>query len=276
MKILLIIICVFPFTGYTQNNYIEYLNKSNEAEYCLYTGNFDKATQLYSELEMEKDTLINKDYFYLGILSFLNNDSLKGMKYLKKYVSFYGNPTFFLTNYKEKYHKLNLSNFQNEELLRLQKVKVDELTNNPVRKSIHDSIEHYLELDADNRKTREQIDPLKDFAIQESFLNYLKKYGIPNYAMDGDIYLEILYHVYNPKLLTLYKEFFYSEIMKGNSCPFAYAILVDRNLTQGTVYGSGLIKPETKEEELKVRENRKKIGMSPYFNGTGVFPIVYH
>ncbi len=273
MKILQIIVCIFPLALFSQNNYIAHLNKLNEAEYSFFIGDLDKATKLLWEIEREKDTLRYKDYLYLGIVSFLNNDSIKGMKYLKKFVNDYGDPFFYLTNYKQQYNKLNLSNFQNKELMELKRAKANELKNDTalvvIYKSIHDSIEYYLNLDEASGKENSEHTDIKDINLQTGLLNYFKKHGVPKLS---DLYVEILFHVSNAKLLKLYKDFFYSQILKGNSFPFAYAILVDCSMIQGTVYGSYFVKPETATEKIKVIENRKKIGMSPYYNGPNILP----
>lgn len=273
-KFILILFFSFSFTSSGQN-YIDYLNQANEAELQFVGGKDLKiAKEKLISLEKKFGRLLFKDYFYLGFLYYLENDSISGFKYLSKYADLSGNITYYLKECESKFPKLiskktfeDLESIQNKNHYRLK----DSIYLTKYKPAI-DSISKYETLDQGNRAENINTDTILDLKIQKAYLSYLKKNGLPPTEVIGDTYLTILFHISNNEMKQKYLDFFYDQITKGNASPFSYAVLTDRTLYPETVYGSHAAKFSAKISKEQVIENRKKIGMSPYFGGPNIYP----
>lgn len=256
-------------------NYIDYLNQANEAEYQFVEGGDLKAAkQTFISLDRKFKGLLFKDNFYLAILYYLDNDSINGFKYMTKFIDNYGASTYELTKFKKCIPELSVSDKAISELTLLEnKVREkfgDSAYYNKVIKPINDTINHYIDLDQKSLSDSNKI----NIAIQIPYLNYLKRTGIPNPAIFGEDFMLIFLHLTDKKMQELYKDFLLNEIKKGKVSPETYAIIVDKDLLDSneTIYGSAFIKSSTKTNKEQVLLNRKKIGLSPYYSGPNNFP----
>lgn len=256
---------------------ISYLNRANQAEFEFLNKNIFVANKILKRLNIEYKHLNTKDYFYLGITYYLLNDTLRGYDFLEMFVFNFGTPSLYLDDLRSLYPELFISKFQEnklDSLVRRRKIIFqDSIIYSNNRKSIIDSINSYVEKDRANRPNGDLQDIEKDKNNQLGFLSYLKKNGIPNPYLFGDDYTTILLHVEAREVLEKYKPFIFQALKDGSATPFDYAILIDREIaTLGkTKYGSRQIKPATNEIKV-IQNNRKKIGMSIYFNGSNLYP----
>lgn len=273
-----IFLTLFLTIGLTSvgQNYIDYYNLANEAEYQIIDGgNLAEAKKTLVALDKKYGRLLFKDNFYLGILYYLDNDSINGNKYFAKYIANYGAPTYELPKFKNCFPQLTISNRSMVDLEVLQnKISTrfkDTVYFNKTIKSVNDSINYYVELDQKLLNDSNKI----NVGIQIPYLNYLKKYGIPKPGIFGEDYMIIFSHITDKNMQKVYKEFLLNEIMKGNACPESYATIVDKDLieTDETMYGTTFIKFSAKTSKEKVIENRKKIGLSPYYSGPNSYPF---
>jgi len=282
MKIIVFIyLIVFCSIGVAAQNYINYYNQANEAEFeFVEGGNLKTAKNTLRLLDKKYKRLIFKDNFYLGVLLYLDNDSVEGFKYLAKFIENYGSSTHELSKCKKKFQNLNISNKAISELKSLeQKITLrfkDSIYFNKIIKSVNDSIEYYLKTDQDNLRNDIATNDEPNIKLQTHFLNYLTKFGIPKIGLFSEDYTIILYHISDKKLHKMYLDFFLNELKKGNTCPYNYATLIDNNLIGGdeTVYGSNYIKFSAKTNHEQVKVNRKKIGLSLYYPGPNCYPIL--
>jgi hypothetical protein len=75
-------------------------------------------------------------------------------------------------------------------------------------------------------------------------------------------------------LLKGFQEVFYKNLLAGDGYPYDYAVLKDNeaSLNKETIYGSRFQKNSANTSKEQAIENRKRIGMSPYYDGPGIFP----
>jgi len=256
-------------------NYINYLNFANKAEFQFQNGKIDSAAYIFRDLLREYNDLKPKDNLYFSVISFLLGDTTAGLNNMYSFISKHGRPVEYLKAYQERFPKLTLSNYT------VSKIKDSLDKHTAYFKDTHrynlfqakiDSIEFFIRMDQANRPDPNQINKERDVYIQTQFLNYLSSYGIPNTFVCGDAWLTILFHVCDAVMNAKYIEFFMDRIKEGKACPFTVAILTDRCLTDSTVYGSYGYKGNTAKEQEVIKANRIKIGMSPFYNGCGEFP----
>lgn len=279
------IIIILPFLtlGLTSQgqNFIDYYNLANEAEHdFIDNGNLTSAKKTFISLEKKFGRLLYKDYFYLGIINYLDNDTANGYKYLAKFTELFGAPTNYIPDYKTKFPKLNISTRAIAQLESLENttklVLKDSTVFNTKYKPIIDSVKRYLELDQRNRRHDVKFSAETDIQIQKQYLTYLKKHGLPNPCVFGDDYLIILFHIEDLKIQETYLTFFKNEIIKGNAYPFTCALITDKRLHPNeTVYGSYSVKYSSKTSAEQIKINRRKIGMSIYYNGSNNFPRTF-
>lgn len=282
-KQLIQIIFLFLTSFVFGQNYIDYYNEANEAEYQFVEGNHPKTIAILSKLEKQYGKLLNKDNFYLGMAYYLDRDSINGLNYLLKFTEDFGPIKKLLEDCERKFTNLIISKYSKIQLATLQEKLYltfkDSVTYNSIYKPTIDSLKSYVILDQKNRNDTGALNGEEDKRIQAGFLNYLKKYGIPPPNKYGDeALLVICAHVYYPEIKEKYLNFFLDEIKKGNISPFYYATIIDRGLAgdkKETIYGAAWIKTSESTSKDKIIENRKKIGMSPYFLGPNNLPKVY-
>lgn len=274
-NILLTLFLTFELASVGQN-YIDYYNLANEAEYQFAEGiDLVAAKKTFISLDKKYGRLLFKDNFYLGILYYLDNDSINGNKYFAKYIDNYGALTYELPKFKKCFPQLTISNKSMADLEALQnkisKLFKDTVYFNKTIKSVNDSINYYVELDQRLLNDSNKI----NIKIQIPYLNYLKKYGIPKPGIFGEDYMIIFSHITDKNMQKVYKEFLLNEIMQGNACPESFATIVDKNLieTDETMYGTTFIKFSAKTSKEQVIENCKKIGLSPYYPGPNSYPF---
>lgn len=267
-RILILFIFFSIIENYKAQNYINYYNIANEAENELLNGNYLNSKEKLIGLESQYSELKAKDYFYLGVLCYILKDTLTGFEKLKKCSLKFGFPTYKVPKY-IKSLSYRPSNFAMHILDSIEK-KVLQIKS----KTIKDTLIYFEEQDQFCR-SGEQIDTICDIKNQSHFLEYMKKNGFPNYDLYGDVSDVVFLHIYNEKLYNEYTTFLFEEIQKGNVYPFYYAEIVDRKqfeLNLPTIYGSYGQSYNPKAPDLRVLENRRKIGMSIYFNGPNSRP----
>jgi hypothetical protein len=252
----------------TSPNYIDYLNLANRAEYLFLKGNYDSTNTIFRHLEKDYGKLKHKDNLYYGISSYSTNDSLNGFSHISKYFLDVG--TLSVPDYREKFPKMNISEYAVSKLTLLEKEQKTRYERELKAKymAIADTIVHFEKLDQANRPSPEEIDTLADIVVQRNLLRYLKNYGIPPAHIVADGWLTVLFHVRDKEVMNEYLDFFNEKIRSGEAPPFTVAILTDRGLNNGTVYGSYFTKATSQKDKERINENRRKIGMSIYFNGS--------
>lgn len=254
-------------------NYIEYYNNANEAEYLLNIGKTKEAKSILLKLNKRYKKLKPKDNFYLAVCYYLDNDSISGLNYFKKSINSYMFVVDELKHIKRTIPSFIISANHINTLNNIED-SIATIIKTLINKSVVDSIDFYFNQDLLNRTEDVVIDQNLDISIQTNFLNYLTKNGIPNIYIYGEQYSGIFIHVYDDALLKKYEVFLLDQIKQGNICPYHLSTMVDRKLyfdSQSTKYGS-YINPKT-IDKIKINQSRKKIGLSIYYNGSCFFPI---
>jgi hypothetical protein len=274
MRTLIIIsfLLIFPISAFGQD-FIKYFNQANEAEFQLSESNFSEAESILTKLQTEYNSLKPKDYFYLGIIKYLKNDSINGNIYLSNCAYNYGRPTDHIANYKRMYPQLNISDasINKFSLIENERFKA-------IQKNVTDTLTYFIKQDQLNRSNQTTGSREVDVIIQMAFLNYLKANGIPDLVKYGDgIIGTILLHLKNEEVFSNYKEYLYEELCKGNIYPNLYGSMVDRHqydYYKPTIYNSYFSENITDSKKLtEISNNRKNIGLSKYFKGPNIRPI---
>ena len=274
-KISLIFFVVLNISLCYSQNYIEYYNEANEAEYQFIEGNYLSSKANFQILEKQYGKLLTKDYFYLAILCYNQNDSVNGKRCLKKSVE---GGLYEVPNYISKFKSNKFPNLKISEKTILEMKLLEEKIIQSVDTTIRDTINFYLERDQLNRKEHEEVNLTADYPIQKNLLSFLKRNGLPNPYIYGDSYSIIILHLSDTEIYNSFTKFLYDEIIKGNMYPYYYTVIVDRTeeyKNKQTNYGSYFMKAKTQADTDKIKLNRKKIGLSPYFEGPNIFPHAY-
>ncbi|MBL7910577.1 MAG: hypothetical protein JNJ41_05960 [Bacteroidia bacterium] len=270
----LIIFFIFGTGFYSSaQNYIDYLNAANEAEHEFVEGNLDSAKKIFAALEKKYNKLKGKDYFYTGLIYYFQLDTVSGKEYLIKSAETRLLLTNDLSKFRSKFPELNISESTIQHIKLIEKRKI------PAKEyEISDSIKAFIRLDQEDRTVPGNFDEKKDFLVQKRLLNFLQRYGMPDPYIQGEEIYTIILHVSDTMLYRLYTSYLYKELVNGNVSPMYYCALVDRTMYRNnkqtkylSYYPSKEIPNLSKDEIL---ENRKKIGLSPYYQGTCVFPRI--
>jgi hypothetical protein len=267
-NILIIVFLVFGPTSFGQN-YIDYLNKANEAEHDFIEGNLTNSKKLFLELESKFKTLKPKDQFYLGLIYYFNNDTTNGLKYFSKAADQNFWVSENIKKLKEKFPTVSISNYAAITIADIEK----KAFNLKYKQVIADSLKYFSDQDQLYR-VGGSFNEDHDKIVQTQFINFLERNGVPNPYIYGDLeYSLITCHVAaypnDSSLYKKYRDFNYKQITQGNVMPFYYCRLIDRNQSNDnkTTYGCDFVKFTTDTPKEKVIENRKKIGQSEYYNG---------
>lgn len=270
-------------------NYIQYHNLVNEAEYWLYKQEYKKAEKLYKRaFRLEK--AFSKDSYLLAKCYALQGKKKACHNWLKKSsatpISFtpylIHNPNE-IQNFKRIFSKKGEFDKLSLELKSIKK-EVDKQFKNDTYKMLQDTIAALCLQDQLYRKnaTQEELNNdlyLKllhqnDLDIQQKLLDIIKKYSYPGYPKIGtDNGNLILVHILNDdKTHRIYKELLYEELKKGNILPFGYAYMMDRwhLVNKNICYLSMRIYTQklcTEDDYEGIVERRLNIGLSIYFTG---------
>jgi hypothetical protein len=274
-------------------NFIKYFNVANEAEYMLNTGNPKSAKKHLLSLEKKFKQLKPREYFYLGVLHYIEGDSLKGNLCFKRSATKYHfKPTDELNNVKNVFPEFSISNYSYN-LLKQEEQKEIEKAKALFNRSINDSIVYYFGIDEalrendvsfmfDSNEVSSSIlrlfkeisiielhHPDADYYNQLGYLNYLKRQGVPDFYVYGDFFLSIFQHVDDDRIFNDYDTFLFNELKKGAIWPFYYAMMVDRKQYydgKPTIYGHYGAKNKTVEKSV-INKSRLAIGHSIYYFG---------
>jgi len=271
-------------------DYVTYYNLVNEAEYQSYLGKSDLAFGLYNKaFSLKKVQPKARDLYLLAKIYLANVDRKNALKYLKQIPHMPdGALLFWMTT--ERYFFAR--NFKPDDLNGLMaETEHWEIERNKTLSRWNDSLNAYLHEDQRLRKIftdsievyfREGQKPYDDFKAemyendyrnQTRFLAFIKKYGYPGLYMTGsDMAGTMLRHI-DCRLYPEYKQVLYKLLLAGKVEPFSYASMVDR---VGCICEGKSMYSDTEGCTLDwqtILQNRQSIGLSIYFNGTGVHPI---
>jgi hypothetical protein len=268
----LILFIPFHLKVFSQG-YISYFNSANEAEYLFHTGQFISAEKTLTTLKDQFTELKPRELFYLGMIYYYLKDTVNGFKnielaarnslYDKEAVEYYLRPRGenLLSMYSRKVLDSIGYNVEKE---------VDDIRN---KSYVDDSIRYYIDLDQANRSDMSKFQQEVDDQIQRRFLNFMKRDGVPDPLLYGEVFSIIFLHVTNEDIYKEYDSFLFDQVVKGNLCPREYAFLVDRKIygeSNGhkTKYGtyspkSGLLDADD------LKKDRESIGLSIYCSTCG-------
>jgi hypothetical protein len=275
----LIFICLASVHFGWSQNYIKYYNEANEAEHLFDEGSFFSAKKMLTTLEREYKVLKPKDYFYLATIKFLEDDTLSGFDYFMKCAEAGGYPTADIPLCKSRFPKLVNSSFPGFVISDAAVAKLESVEKKYAAKGdkkVRDTLSVFMNSGSSLYDDPEKkISLEEELRIQDILLKYLEKNGVPDYTIYGDGFLWQLHNIQEKELVKRCLKLFYDEMSKGNLSPYYYAWLVDANMEGNrTKYNSQLLVCKDKACMLESNENRKKIGLSIYFNGPGNLPRI--
>jgi len=272
-------LCLFcPTIPSFSQDYIEYYNLINEAEYQILLKNDSVALTYYKKAFNCEKPHAKDLYVYALCLKRLNHsNNIKPL--LVKSARNYGKPSYWLFKesqdyqFKKSYIK-KLRNIENKNRLKT-KIIMDTvdyfmLQDQLYRKVFVDSIKvYYSKTDTEYIEFMEKYHE-HDSLYQVEFLNYVKENGFPgSFTIGSDKAASILFHIICPNF-KIAKDLLYQELLKGNILPFYYALMVDRigYICNGKAYYYAYpLNKDCLPERDEILENRKKIGASIYFQG---------
>ena len=276
-KIPIFIISLISLFGFTimsfAQNYIEYYNLINEAEYYVYSGN-DSAALIYYEKAFNCEKPHAKDLFDYALCVKRTDNSKDIRPLLVKSAKNFGDVSFWLYVIDEE------KNFHESFIEKLVKI---EKRNRRKTKEMRDTLDYFKHQDQifvgsikDNYsktdpKYREFLEKFHehDSLYQVEFLNYINENGYPGFLTIGtDLAVAILLHL-SCSNYQIAKDILYKELINGRILPFNYAMMVDRLecICNGESYYSAYPMKSCLPGKDKILENRKKIGVSIYFQG---------
>ena len=272
MKKFIILILLIKFSFYNSQNCISYYNLANKAEYELFNGSINVAEKIFSKLD-KKNGLTAKDNFYLGYIKSKKGDTIAAFNYFINSVKKCGHISEWIVKYQEYNKKIIVSNYQ---LIKLNNIEDSLIASRNL--ILIAKLNYFDSIDQLNRSyENDYIDIKGDSVLQVELLAFMKKNGIPNVYLYGDMFHTTFLHVYNDYLFKEYEKFLYEEVKKGNLDPYYYCSMVDRYLYS---YNKNETKFESyrqvcKDEKCKakVEKNRKKIGLSTFHKGPNLWPI---
>ena len=273
MKKFIILILLIKFSFYNSQNCISYYNLANKAEYELFNGSINVAEKIFSKLD-KKNGLTAKDNFYLGYIKSKKGDTLNAYKCFVNSILKYGSAVEWIG----KYQNGSKGSFKvpSYQLYKLKRIQDSMYAKKDFK--LQAKLNYFDSIDQLNRSyENDYIDIKGDSVLQVELLAFMKKNGIPNVYLYGDMFHTTFLHVYNDYLFKEYEKFLYEEVKKGNLDPYYYCSMVDRYLYS---YNKNETKFESyrqvcKDEKCKakVEKNRKKIGLSSFHKGPNLWPI---
>lgn len=273
MKNLLSIALLFLSISSFGQDYIEYFNSANEAEYQLSLGNFTEARTIFKNLEEVYTSLKPKDNFYLGIIAYLFSDTIEGYKYLSESATKLVFASYHIQDYKRIFPQLKISEFAINNIKNIEVV-----TQNQCNKKIFDTLSYFLDQDQLNRNGHLVVNREVDTRNQQAFLKYLKANGIPDIVAYGDATISTLVlHMYDEGVFSEFKAYLLKELKKGNIYPNYFAAMVDRHqydYHRPKIYNAYFSEKISDPDKLKeINSKRLSIGLSIHFKGNNILPI---
>jgi hypothetical protein len=273
--------------GYTQD-YINYYNVINKAEYYIHINKYDSALILFDKAS-KIENLQAKEY-YLQAFCLTKKEKFNEQKVKRliiKSARKNGIPTVWMKK-QALDMKLNhsfISRIKKQEKKRQKQLKVIRDTVNyflsedrKYRTILVDSISVFFESDSKEHLEYSHFIEIQDSINQNQFLEYINREGYPGIYKSGtDIIATVLLHI-NCHFFIRYKELLMKELRKGNIQPFYFASMVDRinchcygeSFFSAYKMGNSIGKCLNLNQE-EIVNNRKKIGLSTYFYGPRVF-----
>ena len=255
---------------------------------------FEKAKKLYLEaFKLEKP--FERDYFQLARCYAGLGDTLNMIKYLKlssANISF--NPLIQMNTKRDSvlFYKYKEKEWYKECITELEKndtLHKIEFTTNKEIKAKYDTISYFWKTFTNNRKelvekkkelTLNQIDSLNkiidvlDKNLRKQFFKYVSENGFPEYKvpgskLSGSDFLTVLLSNMTEKEFEIYNPILINELNKGNLIPQEYGFIStkinSKNKNNKCLYLSTSV---DKECWAKAIEERKKVGMSIYLDGS--------
>lgn len=271
-------------------DYIQYYEYVNEAEYWMYRQEYNKATQLYLASE-SKAPILAKDAYLLAKCYAYQGDRDNCFKWLVKSAEY--NITmapYFLQKHSEwaVFKSIFLEDGELE-ALRQDLILIAKAEQKKQRDSIftmlRDTVNVLFDQDQLLRNKgnysawtmqERRLFEKNDSIVQTALLDLTKKHGFPGYLKIGtDIIDLVLVHV-DKHFYAEYKPLLLEEVRKGNLLPFGYGYMLDRfywmyehNQQENDCYLHMLYTRKicVEQDYYEVVQRRKSIGLSIYFSG---------
>ncbi len=277
----LLVLCIFYLFGFPiksfSQNYIEYYNLINEAEYQVYSGN-DSAALSYYEKAFNCEKPHAKDLFDYALCVKRTDNSKDIRPLLIKSARNNGDVSFWLyvIDQEKNFHESFI-----EKLVKIEK------RNRRKTKEMRDTLDYFKHQDqifvGSIKDNYSKTDPKyiefmekfyeHDSLYQVKFLNYINENGYPGFLTIGtDVAAGILLHLTCLNYQKA-KDMLYKELINGRILPYCYAMMVDRRecICNREAYYYAYPMKSCLPEKDKILENRKKIGVSIYFQGPRTF-----
>lgn len=254
----------------SSQNYINYFNIVNEAEYNFDNQNFNKTIKLLKRANKSFGNLKTKELFYLGISQLIKGDTIQGKISLFKCIENGGSPTKYLPYYK---------NFENYPVIKSYYNTIYEFEKSHPKKRdtlIRDSLEYFIQIDQSNRAGGAVNSSEIDIINQLHLLKFFETHGFPNFMYYGDGISTIFKHIADSEVYSLYKVYLFKQIELGNMYPVYYAYMVDRyecTFNKQLFYSAYTIGCNVELPKEKIEKNRRSIGLSIYYDGTLLRPL---
>lgn len=267
-------------------NYIQYYNLVNEAEYWISQKEYENAIDLYLKaFEFEKP--ISKDAYLLAKSYALNKNSKEALYWLEESVKCpISKTTDLLINTKESLSfQIAFSEEGELEAIRqdliLLKEKEKQKDKGKRYKMLQDTVFTFFMRDAMNQPLRnaknstlaeQKMAHQKDSILQDNLLELIQTNGYPGFVNVGHSMLNaILIHI-QEDVYDLYQKELFSELQKGNIYPKSYALFLETKHLEKEKscyfflenYTNDLCTPN---DYKSIVERRLEIGMSIYFPG---------
>ena len=288
-KLLVSILFLFIFDLSAQN-YIPYYNLINEAEFQIFNKDYKKALSLIDKAFKLEEPLA-KDFYLkamcLDKLKTVKHTKIKVEECLRNSALYNGRPSYWLTK--------NILGLQLDTnfIFELKTIENNQKLKN---KALYYDIEYFIDKDQLYRKvladsimayyTEDDIEYInysklvnkQDSINQKEFLNYIKEFNYPGIKKCGTNLASIILLHLNCTFLEDYNVILLEQLKKGFIQPLYYAQMMDRiNCAcnnKSFYYAYSIGKAEKKDclpiSKKQIIINRKSIGLSPYFSGTGL------
>lgn len=298
MRRSIILVCSLLFIQLTSaQDYIDYHNHVNEAEYWMYKEDYQKAKKLYKKA-FQIGKVIPKDSYLLAKCY----AALGNKKQCRKWLEISSlTPISFAPYFIKRADQIDVFRkvFSDEEIevlsgeLKVLRQQTDSIFKDDTYLMLRDSLELLVEQDQryrTNPTDEKRADSVymaafraNDIRVQTNFLNLIKTHGYQDYHNNGyDVAAIILAHVFdNQEMFEAYDEVLFSELKKGNILPFTYAYMIDRWYLHNTkscylsmrIYTQRLC---TEVDYEAIVQRRLAIGLSIYFKGPRKKPFEPH
>lgn len=267
-------------------DYIEYYNLVNEAEYWMYKKEYKKAETLYMRA-FKVENPMKKDAYLMAKCYALTGNKEATLKWLKKSIEVSGSRTKDILKRRREYAVFQSVFSEDGEFeairqdLLLMKEKIDQKKKDHSYKMLKDTVIEFYRQCHLNKTEREQVNCTadarlssyqRDFMVQYNLLEFIQENGYPGYTRTDLKLADALIMTLNESLLEDYQMVLYEELKEGNIYPKAYATVLEQIHLNKEKSCHLSLENYTKDfcvasDGEAIVQKRLEIGLSIYFQG---------